>query len=1156
MDLNSQLCKTLAGCFETKPVLLLNTKLMITDYNEAFLALPGFGKAQLRSDVSTVLNVDLTSLMEDGESCGVFHATAVKNRRAYSGIVMRSDESLVLIFGSAQKLENRPNMLLDALNKASAAMMNVYNTRGVYRATAGVLQEYGLESMLFLFDTKMYALTNMMMSLDADSTKALRDQWNMRGEQFLVEPKTLQHVLQISLNDEPMFVADTGVFLETILPPRCINTAQTMVTKLHIGKSFVVPMRVADNTVGIIMIMADDLVRSDIAAVTAFVNQMAAALEKAELIEDLHRYIKTLEAADAQRKELLDRLKLAVQAGQVGIWSADYTTRDMVYDDFLYNLLKIPLGEKMTYDKWIETIHKDDRERIINVWEDIDRIEDTFKLSFRVVRPDDSIRRLNVNGAVYKDRKGNVLRLAGACWDVTDIERAAHAHAQTLERLKMATHAGHVGIWEADLLTGEMTWDDINYELFNFSKYEKLTPQKWEDAIHPDDLERVLADMLSAYTNETQYDTEYRIVWPDGSIRYIKAAADVYFDEDGQAVHMVGTNWDVTDMRKTQQDLQRSERLLRKMFESLSVGVWRTDKDGNLLEGNPAAYKIWGGSRLVGMDEYGIYKARRYPSMEELAPEDWSLVRTIREGVTMVDQMLEIDAFDGNKKIILNDTVPLLDDDGNVEGAIILNRDITKQQKAEEELAAEKELLRTTLQSIGDGVVVTDEAERITMVNKEFTRLTDWTGKDTDRKRFDDVLAFVSDRTGKRLSSPVKRVLETQRATSVSSHVGVVCKNGSEVPISSSAAPIKDADGNVRGVVIVMRDMTEERRKRDKIDFLVHHDSLTGLYNRRYFDQQLRRLDAEEELPLSIISCDVNGLKLTNDAFGHAMGDKLLKKMAETIKKACRKDDIVVRSGGDEFFILLPGTDEEQAKVVCDRIAALVDMVKMGEIEFSLAVGYATKTDADMDVANVLKRAEDNMYRNKFFNSTKLKNMSINTVLTTLYKKSVREKTHSDRVSELSRQIGHAMALPDKTVDELGTAGLMHDIGKIALDAELLERNPINRDETQQMMRHPEIGFRILRASGDTMHIADDVMAHHERFDGNGYPKGLRGTQIPIGARVVAVANAFVKLVTDDPPGSALSQKEAVKQLERDAGTAFDPDVVAAFAKLLGTTER
>lgn len=307
-------------------------------------------------------------------------------------------------------------------------------------------------------------------------------------------------------------------------------------------------------------------------------------------------------------------------------------------------------------------------------------------------------------------------------------------------------------------------------------------------------------------------------------------------------------------------------------------------------------------------------------------------------------------------------------------------------------------------------------------------------------------------------------------------------------------------------------------KRKEEIKYLSYHDQLTGLYNRRFFEEELSRLDTSRNLPLSLLVVDINGLKLVNDAFGHKMGDELLRKAAEVLQSACRKGEIIARLGGDEFIILLPSTNSAEVEEISKRILKRAREVQMGPVLFSISLGYDVKNSPDEKTEEVFRNAEDNMYRQKLFESPSTRGKMIKIILQTLHEKSKREEEHSKRVSHLSRLLGEEMGLTLREQGEIEIAGMFHDIGKVAIHEDILNKNgKLLRDEWEEIKRHPEIGYRILSASNEMAEIANYVLAHHERWDGKGYPKGLKGERIPLQSRIVSLIDAYDAMISVRP---------------------------------------
>ena len=245
--------------------------------------------------------------------------------------------------------------------------------------------------------------------------------------------------------------------------------------------------------------------------------------------------------------------------------------------------------------------------------------------------------------------------------------------------------------------------------------------------------------------------------------------------------------------------------------------------------------------------------------------------------------------------------------------------DVTAREKYKQELYNEKELLRLTLESIGDGVVTTDTGGWITFMNRAAQKITGWEEWKSQNIHFNDIFHLLNEETGKPIESPFAKALKSGSVTVMSNTV-LLNKQGMTVSLASSAAPIKDERGNIFGTVMVFQDVTHAREQQKQIHYMSYHDELTGLYNRRFAIKEIKRLNRTRQIPLAVIVGDVNGLKITNDALGHAVGDKLLKKVATALKASCREEDIIARWGGDEFIILLPNTSEQTVRTVVKRM--------------------------------------------------------------------------------------------------------------------------------------------------------------------------------------------------------------------------------------------
>jgi len=357
--------------------------------------------------------------------------------------------------------------------------------------------------------------------------------------------------------------------------------------------------------------------------------------------------------------------------------------------------------------------------------------------------------------------------------------------------------------------------------------------------------------------------------------------------------------------------------------------------------------------------------------------------------------------------------------------------------------------------------------------------------------------------------------------------------------------------GEVIGAVVTFMDITERKRKDSEIQYLSYHDELTGLYNRRYFEDVRQKVDVPNRFPISVVFADINGLKMTNDIFGHSAGDELIKKAALILARSCREYDIVARVGGDEFCILLPNASEENVTMILERIKEGFAFARVEAIKCSISLGSDTKRNADKSLDETMANAENAMYKDKITSRQAISNDIVETIIQALHEKNPGEKRHAAAVSNLCGELGRALGLDQAKVIRLRRAGYLHDIGKIVLDESALAGRNMTAEETEKVRQHPVFGYRILNLLDDMLDLAEYVYSHHERWDGSGYPRGLSGGQIPLESRIIAAAEAYDRVLNrGDLP---LENREilAADVIEKGAGTQFDPRIARLLLQVL-----
>lgn len=614
--------------------------------------------------------------------------------------------------------------------------------------------------------------------------------------------------------------------------------------------------------------------------------------------------------------------------------------------------------------------------------------------------------------------------------------------------------------------------------------------------------------------------------------------------QDGTVKYILGSRKDITLQKKAEGEKEQLFQRLQTMFSGhMAVMLLIEPVSGRILDANPSACHYYGYTleeiRQIRIQDINTLPAEEVEELRKKAAKEkqryFLFPHRLKSG-----EIRYVDVY----------SCPVTHNGETLLYSIIF--DVTDREEYKVQLHQEKELLSITLHSIGDGVVTTDKEGRITLLNKVAEEITGWSTKEAQGRPFSQVFNLINEETGQPIVDPVAKVLEKGEIIGLANHTVLINKDERYIPIADSAAPIKDQKGRLFGVVIVFRDVTREKEHQDEILYLSRHDHLTGLFNRRFMEEEMKNLDETCQLPLAIIMGDVNGLKITNDVFGHEAGDMLLQIAARTIRENCRQEDIIVRWGGDEFLIMLPRTTQDTAERVIQRIKEGCLAYSEGTVQLSVSFGCAVKTKEEDNLQLILKEAEEWMYHQKLMEGKSYRNTIINILLTTLFEKSMETEEHAERLKDYCNLVGSKLKCSDKELQELTLLAILHDIGKIGIRESILQKpGPLTPEEWEEMRKHPEIGYRIAQNTPELANVAEHILSHHERWDGKGYPRSLTRDEIPLVCRILAVADAYDAMTSDRFYRKAMSEKAALTELKNNAGTQFDPLVVSTFLEIL-----
>jgi len=571
--------------------------------------------------------------------------------------------------------------------------------------------------------------------------------------------------------------------------------------------------------------------------------------------------------------------------------------------------------------------------------------------------------------------------------------------------------------------------------------------------------------------------------------------------------------------------------------------AWIADVDGKIILINKAFEKNYN----LNLEEV------KGKTCEEIFPENIANIYNIR--VKECLDKLQVCAYDGTTKNTFEEfyIFPINDAEGktNAVGGIVVN--VEEEKRRELELENQKNILRTIIDSLPEAIFYKNKDSKYIGCNKNFNDyykefgVNDVIGKT-------DLEIYPNKEIAENFIKIDKEIMNSKKAKYIE---GVTLDhNGNRVIEESFKAPVINEKGEVWGIVGLARNITTQKNLEDRLRYLSYNDTLTGLYNRTYFEEKIEELNSGEHLPLGIIMGDVNGLKLVNDSLGHLEGDRLLKSIASVLNKTCGDKGFVFRWGGDEFMILLPNCNEYDCENMIEKIRNECKKNEYNYIELSIALGEVVKYSTEEDIYKCIKEVEDRVYRQKLLEHSSVRSSMMNSLKKSLEAKNMETEEHTERVESYALEIGKRYGFKSSQMDELMIIARLHDIGKIAIEEDiLLKPGPLTTNEFNIMKTHAEKGFRIINASNEIMNVAKCVLTHHEKWDGSGYPLGIGGEEIPLMARIIAIADSYDVMTNDRVYKKAMSKEEAIKELRRCAGTQFDPKLVDLFLKYLSSNE-
>jgi diguanylate cyclase (GGDEF)-like protein len=448
----------------------------------------------------------------------------------------------------------------------------------------------------------------------------------------------------------------------------------------------------------------------------------------------------------------------------------------------------------------------------------------------------------------------------------------------------------------------------------------------------------------------------------------------------------------------------------------------------------------------------------------------------------------------------------------------------------------------------------------------------------------------------------------------------VVPKRGPEGKINGwlevYSFPLLDQEtGELKGAIEYVRDISDRMRVEEERERLTRElaksnrrlkqialmDPLTGVYNRRYLDKVIEAEFHRAKRyvhPLAVIMIDLDYFKSVNEVYGFKFGDAVLKQFARQLRHDIRKYDILIRFGGEEFIILSPGIARPEALALAQRLLETLSIYNFGDkrqkvkLKMSLSVTSfpEDRIAKGMDLINLadkliskakesggskvysslevkrekpqdMKKVDIKMLKGRLVRLTKKANQNLVEAIfafaKTIELKDHYTGEHVENTVRYATEIAKALSLPAEEIELVKQASMLHDLGKVGVSENiLLKKSKLNKKEFDEIKRHPQIGADIIRPIQYLRDIIPFIFYHHERWDGHGYPSGIKGEEIPMGARIIALADVYQALTSDRPYRKAYSKKKAIQIIKEGSGTQFDPKIVDIFLKILEKKKR
>ncbi len=748
----------------------------------------------------------------------------------------------------------------------------------------------------------------------------------------------------------------------------------------------------------------------------------------------------------------------------------------------------------------------------------------------------------------------------GMARDVTEQRRAEEKFKQSERELAEAQRVAHLGSWTREEPSGAVRWSTETYRIFGVEPGTPVDYQTFIRRVHPEDVASVEESLQRALATGGEFRYEFRIILDTGETKNVVEMGHPIRDASGKVAGFFGIAQDITERKQAEEKLRQSERDLAEAQRVARVGSWRREVPSQIVRWSEEMFEIFGVERGTPVT-YETFIRRVHP--EDVPRVEQDSERALAEGAEFQHEF-RIVLSTGAIRSIREVGHAVKDANGNVTGLFGTAQDITEQSRAEEQLRYQAALLA----NISDGIIATDASYRITSWNQAAEAMVGWKAEEVLGKDLRIVLPYGEGNQGLRPADMPGDHFRTEYT--------LARKDGTPIWIETSYITMRDAMGRITARVGVSRDMTDrkraEERERQQMQRLLAlreiDTAITSSLDERFtLNMLLTQVTSTLEVDAAAVLLLNSVMGTLNFAAGHGFRQPPARSevplTAYHSGDAARERRVVIEP--DLQRSALPFARREMVEQEQFKAYVAAPLIAKGEVKGVLEIFHRSQLAPDAEWLDFLQTlagqaaiAIDNA---QLFEGLQRSNFELaiaydSTIEGWSRALDLRDKEtegHTQRVTALTIALAKALGFSNEEIVHVRRGALLHDIGKMGVpDAILLKPGPLTDEEWVLMKKHPSFAYELLTPIRYLKSAALDIpYCHHERWDGSGYPKELKGEQIPFSARIFAVIDVWDALTSDRPYRPAWTKEQAVEYIRAQSGTQFDPRVVEAFVEML-----